>query len=292
MSEQKSFSLLNVNVGKVNLGSRRKSANGLMTKIWESLGGAASVVYAPTRERRFAKAKADVDQIKAESQIEITDLQRRATRRRLAEDAKQQENMEGIAAKAFPDLKEDAKPESMDNDWVANFLGKARIVSDEEMQSLWARVLAGEANAPGTFSKRTVNCLADLNKSEAVLFTRFCGFVWEIASLRPLVFDYKEKIYSRHGINFDRLTDLENIGLIQFSTVVQFKRIGFPKRISVFYFGRQLVLEFPKDADNEIIIGQTQLTRIGQELAPICGSEPVEGFWEYMRDHWKQYLPK
>ena len=35
----------------------------------------------------------------------------------------------------------------MEEDWIANFFDKCRIVSDSEMQSLWARVLAGEANA-------------------------------------------------------------------------------------------------------------------------------------------------
>lgn len=30
------------------------------------------------------------------------------------------------------------------------------------MQTLWARILAGEANAPGKFSKRTVNLVGSL----------------------------------------------------------------------------------------------------------------------------------
>ena len=46
------------------------------------------------------------------------------------------------------------------------------------MQILWARVLAGEANAPGTYSKRTVNLLSDFDKSDAELFTKLCGFGW------------------------------------------------------------------------------------------------------------------
>ena len=32
----------------------------------------------------------------------------------------------------------------MDNDWTVNFFDKSRIVSDDEMQNLWSRVLAGE----------------------------------------------------------------------------------------------------------------------------------------------------
>ena len=67
------------------------------------------------------------------------------------------------------------------------FFEKSRIVSDNEMQELWSRVLAGEANDPGTYSKRTVNFLSDLDKGEAALFTKLCGFVWLMGNLVPLV---------------------------------------------------------------------------------------------------------
>ena len=51
-------------------------------------------------------------------------------------------------------------------------------------------------------------------------------------------------------------------------------------------------LHLPKDANNELDFGKVLLTRIGEELALICRSKPVEGFWEYVRDKWKNYLPK
>ena len=48
----------------------------------------------------------------------------------------------------------------------------------------------------------------------------------------------------------------------------------------------------PKNTGNEIEIGHVLLTKVGQELAPICGSSPVEGFWDYVKEQWKKYLPK
>jgi len=49
----------------------------------------------------------------------------------------------------------------------------------------------------------------------------------------------------------------------------------------------------PKDSDNEMQIGTVMLTRIGQELAPISGSKPVDGFLEYVTEKWRgfKYLP-
>ena len=205
-------------------------------------------------------------------------------RRWIEEEARHQKSMEDITAKALPQLDENANPDSIEDDWLVNFFDKSRIVSDNEMQELWSRVLAGEANAPGTYSKRTVNFLSDLDKAEADLFTKLCGFVWMIGNLVPLVFDESAKIYNRHGINFDTLSHLESIGLVQFGHFAGFLRQGLPKGFAVFYYGRRLVLEMPQDADNQLDIGKVMLTRVGQELAPIGGNKPVEGFWEYVKD--------
>ncbi len=153
--------------------------------------------------------------IKAQSEIEINDLHQRAAQRRIEEDAHHQKNMEDIIAKAASHLNIEANPDPMENDWIANFFDKCRIVSDSEMQSLWSRVLAGEANVPGTYSKRTVNLLSDFDKSDAELFTKFCGFGWTIGGFVPLVFDEKPEIYNRHGINFRTLSHLEISGLLK-----------------------------------------------------------------------------
>ena len=117
--------------------------------------------------------------------------------------------MEDITAKALPSLSEDANPDSFEDDWIVNFFDKCRIVSDKEMQELWSLVLAGEANTQGTYSKRTVNFLADLDKNEAQLFTKLCGFVWKIESLQPLIFEYQSEIYNCHGIHYESLNHLK-----------------------------------------------------------------------------------
>ena len=272
-----------------NVGDLAKPFDTLVKKIAKGVG----TLYEPRRIRNIAEAEAEASKIKAESEIEITDLHRRAEQRRIEEEAKHQKNMEDITAKAAPHLNEDANPDAMDDDWVANLFDKCRIVSDEEMQSLWARVLATEANTPGTLSKRTVNLLSDFDKSDADLFTKLCGFGWVIGVIPviPLVFDVQADIYIRNGINLDTLNHLDTIGLIQFSGIQSFGQTGLPKRFAVSYYGKLLSLEMPQDPNNQLITGKVVLTKIGQELAPICGSKPVEGFYEYVKEQWKEYLP-
>ena len=218
----------------IDLSELSKPAVVLVEKISEGIGGIA----APWQIERVAKAKieaahsaAEIARIEAHSEIEVADLRQRAEQRRIEEDTRHQKNMEDITAKAIPHLNEDAKPDAMEDDWVTNFFDKSRIVSDSEMQSLWSRVLAGEANVPGTYSKRTVNLLSDLDKSDAELFTKLCGFGWMIGDVVPLVFDIRAEIYNRHGINLSTLSHLESIGLVRRLTTLVSNGLICPKNV-------------------------------------------------------------
>ena len=265
----------------VNLGKFSKPANTLIEKI----SNAGVGISAPWQIKIVAKADAETTLIKAEaeakvavieaqSQIEITDLHRRAVRRFIAEEAQYQKNMEDITVKALPQLNENAKPDSIENDWIVNLFDKCRIVSDNEMQDLWSRVLAGEANAPGTYSKRTVNFLSDLDKTEAELFTKLCGFGWAIGNIVPLVFDVQTEIYNRYGINFGALSHLDSIGLIQFHNVAGFKLLKLPKSIVSHYYGKPLHLNLPKDTDNELVVGKVLLHALGMNLPQSATANP------------------
>jgi hypothetical protein len=62
--------------------------------------------------------------------------------------------------------------------------------------------------------------------------------------------------------------------------------MGFGKYAQIFYFGTPTTIEFSKDKDNEIQIGKALLTQAGQELAPICGAQRNDNFYEYVIEKW------
>jgi len=280
MSGDKSFSV-------VDLGELSKPADTLIKKVSTAVGG----IFKPGQIKRVAKAEAEASLIRAKSEIEITDLHRRAMHRFVEEEANRQENMEAITEKAIPKLNDASDANQMENDWVTNFFDKSRIVSDNEMQDIWSSVLAGEANAPGTYSKRTVNFLGDLNKKDAELFLALCRFGWFIDGFTPLVFDLKSSFYSDLDINFDSLSHLDSIGLIQFDNLPGFIRTELPQTFEVSYFGQPLILEMPNDTGNQLSIGLVLLTQVGQELSLVCQALRVDGFIEYVKGKWSAYLP-
>jgi len=155
------------------------------------------------------------------------------------------------------------------------------------MQALWAKLLAGEANSPGSYSKRTIDLLSSLDKTDALLFNTLCAFGWFLGQVIPFIYDEQAPIYTEHGINFATLEHLDDIGLISFSSIGGYMRMGFPKYASIFYYGMLIDIEFPSEENNEFETGKILLTRAGQELEPICDSKPISDFLNYVLSKWR-----
>ena len=239
----------------------------------------------PRQIRRVAEAESEAD-------IRDVELRLRAAERLLAEETFKQGNLDQIVLKSLGLIDESvATPDRISDDWIANFREKSSIVSDEEMQNLWARILAEEANSPGAFSRKTVNLMGDLDKRDAELFTSICGFVWEInaeptlALFRPL-----PEVQSTHGITTEDIPRLVGLGLISpipssgFAPELHFES----DEVECSYLGRQVVLRFDEARSRSLYIGLWEFTPFGLELYRLCDPEPVQDFFEYVYDRWAE----
>ena len=200
----------------VNLEGLTKPVSDVAIALIDKIGGATGIVYEPTRIKRRAKAEAKAAKIQAESEIEITDIHRRAAQRWIEEEAQRQESIENTITKAVPQLNEDADPNAIEDDWIIKFFDKCRLVTDDKVQDLWASILAGEANRAGSYSPKTLTTLADMNQKSLTLFNAFCSLCIVYledpnAFLRsPSNFKIRE---ARVPIIRDSLTDMGTLGI-------------------------------------------------------------------------------
>jgi hypothetical protein len=261
----------------INLGDLAKPATVLIEKISNAVG----VLYEPRRIIKKAEAEAEAEKIKALAGIELSEIQQRGVERLVHQEGRKQENIESITAQALIALPSNAKTEDLEEDWIAHFFDKCEKVSDKHMQSLWSSLLAGEATAPGTYSKRTIDFVASMDKKDAELFTRFCQFTWMVGEPVPLVFEHSDEIYKKNGISFSDLKHLDSIGLISFESNSGYRSFGLGEKYIIFYFGLPTLLEFTKEKDNEFQIGKTLFTQAGKELVSICGAQKNQEFYEY-----------
>jgi hypothetical protein len=87
------------------------------------------------------------------------------------------------------------------------------------------------------------------------------------------------------GINFPALAHLDTLGLLRYEGLAGFKRTGFGKYASAFYFGKATTVEFPAGL-TDLQLGHALLTQTGAELGAICGAEPTNGFEEFVQRRW------
>ncbi len=263
----------------------------LVNRVADAVGGVA----APWQIQRMAKAQAAAAIIVAESEVEVTELQRRAGQRLIEEEARKQENMENILAKALPHVDEEgASPEKIEEDWITNFFEKGRLISDSEIQQLWSRILAGEANAPGSFSRKTINTLEDLSREDLRLFLVMCRFVWTLDGHPvPVLAQSPEEtnkvvLYHANGVDFIGLHYLQDLGLIRFKSLGNFVLSNRDEIVVAVYFQRKARLGLPPEKEGSLNVGFALFTREGEQLWKAFGRgvEPIAGFYEHMHEVW------
>lgn len=80
---------------------------------------------------------------------------------------------------------------------------------------------------------------------------------------------------------------MDDIGLLRFESLAGFARQKLPQEITIYYYGTPPInIKFTKENDNQLEVGQVILSKVGQELAPICGSHPIPEFIEYVLNQW------
>lgn len=280
------------NVSLVDIGKLSKPATVLVEKISNAIG----IVYEPRRIKQKAIAEAEASKTKALMDLEIEEIQKRTLNRLVAEEIKKQENIESITEKSFDSLKENASPENIEDDWISNFFDKCKLISDEEMQKLWAQILAGESNNPGTFSKRTLKFLETLDKSEAVAFIKLSSITVKTPDGFNVFFDNKftrtfaNKLTGSNGY----IDHFISIGLIYSDTYAQGN-----SDISGFKFnyrGTDYELIGPKKPEHvqgritplQLPVSFRMLTLIGNQLLEIAGSNKNENFICGLKESFKK----
>jgi hypothetical protein len=240
-----------------------------------------------------AKAQAEVAEIQLESKLELQQIKDRAKERVLRKEARRQKNLESIAAKAAREVAESVSEKPVEQDWLAQFFEYCQDVSNEDMQTLWARLLSGEVAQPGSYSYRTLSVVKMLTADVANLFTRFCSFLWrDNNGLMPILAGPGSRFAEEQGLTFVALLLLRQNSLIEFQPMMpfswEFKRPVPNSPVSaVFnYRGRTHLLSFPAEI-NGLIFGPALLTDIGRELAGISGSAPIEEYRKEMVDYWR-----
>lgn len=94
-------------------------------------------------------------------------LAQRVSRRLQMQKERQQQNLEKIMALALEYCPERVSTQEVDPDWFSQYCELVLDISNNSMQHLWAKILAGEIATPGRFSLKTLQTLKLMSYKEA-----------------------------------------------------------------------------------------------------------------------------
>ncbi len=134
------------------------------------------------------------------------------------QETKKQLNIENITAFAAEELKDEppVTDEPLDEDWTTRFFRIAEDISNEEMQALWGKILAGEVKQPKSYSLRTLELIRNLSKREADTFMKVANFSVKSGN-GSYIFkgNDDDKLSKDYNVNYMDIALLKEIGLIQ-----------------------------------------------------------------------------
>lgn len=178
---------------------------------------------------------------------------------------KKNKNRKDILEKTQPHLKESANPSEMSDDWILDYWEKIGKIVMEEFQELWARLLAEEANYPGTVSKRLLHNMFLMSKQDVENFmnlTRFCFFDKKEDMVHPIIFIKEDSVaYAGTRVTTEVLRELEQFSLIEVDYATGF---SFHNKKELMYTNHYIELKAPR-----IFVGNVRLTADGQKLFKI-----------------------
>lgn len=119
----------------------------------------------------------------------------------------QTDNFINIVKLASEKTKDEIKKE-LSPEWSIKFIKKSSEVSDNELQELWAKLLARELVEENSVSLRTLEVLSNLSAEEARLFNKFSKYVIGNLGVPKDIFD-EMKIFE-----YEEIMKLREAGLV------------------------------------------------------------------------------
>jgi len=213
-------------------------------------------------------------------------LENRTQQRVQFKEQKRQLNIESITQKAADNLASDSKvsDEPVDEDWTSRFFNYAEDISNDDMQGLWGRILAGEIKKPKSYSLRALDILRTLSTEEAEVFIKFGSLAIHSGGTAFLLnFENEKLLEEDYQLNFSERLLLEELGLLA-ANDLQFKiaKTDNTSRQVIFTIGKTVVVHEKLKEKPEQRLQVLVFTKIGQELLQLVNIQPKKEYLQLL----------
>ncbi len=158
----------------INKGLPILASSPVLIKLFETVGSVVKALYTPTLTLKNGKAEVDVEIYRKQQEGKLMENQPFT----LYEITKLKNfiSSAGFAAMELQESDEQVDTK-IEFDWIMRFFDAVGNISNEELQRLWGKVLAGEMKQSGTCSLRTMDIIRNLSQKEAGIFNKLSHYV-------------------------------------------------------------------------------------------------------------------
>jgi hypothetical protein len=156
----------------------------------------------------------------------------------------------------------DVSDQPVDSDWFARWRANAEEVSDEQIRSLWARILVGEVQKPGRFSLHTLDFMRRLSKGDAELIARLAPFVTADRDLF-VRHQHLNSVLAKNQLGMHELMELQNLGVLSGVGSNLQKDLAIDGPLTIRFRNRVIHLQPPPA---RLILPLAGATKVGEEV--------------------------
>ncbi|WP_123803455.1 DUF2806 domain-containing protein [Flavivirga aquatica] len=206
---------------------------------------------------------------------------------------KEQLNREKVIDKTVEELKlnppENDTNQEIDEDWLDLFSRISETKSNEEVQLILSKILAGEIKNPGSFGPKSLHTLTILDQKTAKIFQNFCSVSYESEGLGSSFTSVICEPFggpgsnglSEFNLNYSNLAQLQDAGLIQYD-LNAWREIPPILFVLPFKFGnKEFCLKQKEEKINTSIRTKViNFTKVGLELRKVLQMESNDSYNE------------
>lgn len=207
-------------------------------KLITTVSAGIGKVYEPTHIKRISNAirdNIDIPIVYNDGKVSINsenfqELAQRASSRMAFQELTKQQNIDNIVYNAREELKniKNVSEEPVDKDWVFRFFNSVENISNEDLQKIWGRILAGEIKTPNSYSYRALEVLKNMTPKEIEVFQKFISIC--VTDEYYYFISSNQEILKKYNLDFTDLLLLEECGLLSVQSLSCTHQINDEKR--------------------------------------------------------------
>lgn len=214
----------------------------------------------------------------------LQELTSRTLNRFTYQELKKQLNIEKTIEYAYEELKndEDISDEPVNEDWILRFFNSVENISNEELQKVWGRILAGEIKTPNSYSYRALEVLKNMTPKEIEIFQKIAKISLKLENMYFIPCD--KNVLKKTGFTFDDLFLLEGCGILTTRDLTLTYKINNSDKVFI-QNDTYISFALPKAGINELTLDVYVFNQSGNELIKsLTAKKDHEYILDFLKD--------